>query len=98
MIEARALTSKGKSAADELVSFDNPIFAKNFKLLLKKTMQDDGTTWEAVLYLGTLSQVFQDLDTVSSMTIRGGLRLSVGCFHICVQTFFALVMYYFWIQ
>jgi hypothetical protein len=56
MNEARALTSKSKSAADELVSFDNPIFAKNFKLLLKKTMQDDGTTWEAIAYLCTLSQ------------------------------------------
>ena len=34
LLEARALTSRSKSAADELVSFDNPIFAKNFKLLL----------------------------------------------------------------
>jgi hypothetical protein len=55
MVEARALTSKSKSASDELVSFDNPMFAKNFKLLLQKTMQDDGTTWEAIAYLRTLT-------------------------------------------
>jgi hypothetical protein len=55
MVEARTLTSRSKSAAEELVSFDNPMFAKNFKYLLQKTMQDDGTTWEAIAYLRLLS-------------------------------------------
>jgi hypothetical protein len=56
MLEARALTCRSKSASDELVSYDNPMFAKNFKLLLKKTMQDDSTTWEAIAYLCTLQK------------------------------------------
>jgi hypothetical protein len=38
MVEARALTLNCHSAADEFVDSDNPIFAKNFKVLLKKTM------------------------------------------------------------
>jgi hypothetical protein len=56
MVEARALTSKGKSSADEFVSSDNPIFAKNFKHLLQQTMQEDGDTWEALKYLRTLKE------------------------------------------
>ena len=54
MSEARALTSKSRSAADELASTDNPIFATNFKRLLQKTMQEDGDTWEALKYLRNL--------------------------------------------
>jgi hypothetical protein len=56
MVEARSLTSRSKSAAEEMVSFDNPMFAKNFKHLLQKTMQDDCTTWEAIAYLRHLSK------------------------------------------
>jgi hypothetical protein len=51
MVEARVLTSKSTSAADELVSYDNPIFAKQFKHQLQKTMQDDSTMWEVLAYL-----------------------------------------------
>jgi hypothetical protein len=51
-VEARALTSKVFLAADKFVTSDNPIFAKHFKVLCKKTMQEDGDTWGALkIYL-----------------------------------------------
>jgi hypothetical protein len=56
MLEARALTSKSRSSADECVSSDNPIFTKNFKSLLQKSMQEVGDTWEALKYLRTLEK------------------------------------------
>jgi hypothetical protein len=62
MVEARALTSKSRSSADELVTSDNPIFAKNFKALLQKTMQDGGDTWEALKYLRTLKEEVPGFD------------------------------------
>jgi hypothetical protein len=62
MVEARALTSKVRSAADEFVTSDNPIFAKNFKVLLRKTMQEDGNTWEALKYLRTLKEEVAGFD------------------------------------
>jgi len=54
MVEARALTSNCRTAADEFVSSDNPIFAKNFKGLLQKTMQEGGDTWIAMRYFKAL--------------------------------------------
>jgi hypothetical protein len=62
MLEARALTAKKRSSADEFVSSDNPIFAKNFKKLLQKTLQDGGDTWEALLYLHTLQKEVPGFD------------------------------------
>jgi hypothetical protein len=55
MLETCALTSWSRYGAGKLVSFNNPIFAKHFKLLLQKIMQDDGTTWEEISYLHTLT-------------------------------------------
>jgi hypothetical protein len=54
MVEARALTSNCRSAADKFVNTNNPIFAKNFKVLLKKTMQEGGDTWQVLRYLRIL--------------------------------------------
>jgi hypothetical protein len=63
MMEARALTSNCHSAADELVSSNNPIFVKNFKVLLQKTMlQEDGDTLEALKYLCHLKQEVAEFD------------------------------------
>jgi hypothetical protein len=62
MVEARALTSKSRSLADKFVSSDNPIFAKNFKALLQKTVQEHGDTWEALKYLRTLKEEVPGFD------------------------------------
>jgi hypothetical protein len=62
MVEARALTSKSRSSADKLLTSDNPIFAKNFKALLQKTMQDGGDTWEALKDLRTLKEEVPGFD------------------------------------
>ena len=62
MVDARALTSNSRSAADEFVSSDNPIFAKNFKGLLQKTMQEGGDTWIALRYFKALKNEVPGFD------------------------------------
>jgi hypothetical protein len=51
-------------AEDKLFSYENPMFAKNFKLLLQKMMmQDGGIIWEVIVYLHAtlLAKRFLDL-------------------------------------
>jgi hypothetical protein len=62
MVDARALTSHSRSAADEFVTSDNPIFAKNFKGLLQKTMQEGGDTWIAMRYFKALKEEVPGFD------------------------------------
>jgi hypothetical protein len=62
MVDARALTSDSRSAADEFVTSDNPIFAKNFKGLLRKTMQEGGDTWIAMRYFKALKNEVPGFD------------------------------------
>jgi hypothetical protein len=62
MVDARALTSNCRTAADEFVTSDNPIFAKNFKGLLQKTLQEGGDTWVAMRYFKALKKEVPGFD------------------------------------
>ena len=98
MVEARALTSKSRSSADELVSSDNPIFAKNFKHLLQQTMQSDGDTWEALKYLRTLKAEVIGFDFRIQYDTKG-LPIAIAWMlpHTYVSIFYVMGMFFFWI-
>ena len=60
--DALVLTSKSKSAADEVVDTDDPIIAKNIKYILRKVMKEDSGTWKAMYCLKDLKRINPDLD------------------------------------
>jgi hypothetical protein len=51
MEDAAALTSHKKSAADEMISTDDSMIAKNHTYLLRKVLAEDSSTWKAIRYL-----------------------------------------------
>jgi hypothetical protein len=71
MVEACALTANCHSAADKFVNSNNPIFAKNFKVLLKKTMQEGGQTWDVLKYLRTLKAEVPGFDYRVQYDLKG---------------------------
>jgi hypothetical protein len=54
MEDARHLSSNAVIAADEYVVWEDPESTRVFTSLLRKVMQEDGTTWEAIGYLEEL--------------------------------------------
>jgi hypothetical protein len=53
---ARQLSSKRAMASDEFLLNDNPMQKQNFTDLLRKVMQEDGTTWDALRFLDTMKE------------------------------------------
>jgi hypothetical protein len=51
MEEARTLSSKRPYASDEFVLSDNPMQKQNLTSLLRKVMQEDSSTWDALRFL-----------------------------------------------
>ena len=51
MEEARTLSSKRPYASDEFVMNDNPMQKQNLTTLLRKVMQEDSSTWDALRFL-----------------------------------------------
>jgi hypothetical protein len=48
MEDAAALTSHKKSAADETISTDDPMIAKNHTDHLRRVLLKDSSTWKAI--------------------------------------------------
>jgi hypothetical protein len=51
MEDARRLISKNIVASDECMDLDDPIVHENFTEILRKVMQEDSGTWDALRYL-----------------------------------------------
>jgi hypothetical protein len=52
--DARRLISKDVVAADECMDLDDPIVHENFTEILRKVMQEDSFTWDALRYLDVI--------------------------------------------
>ena len=48
MEDARRLISKNIVASDECMDLDDPIVHENFTEILRKVMQEDSGTWDAL--------------------------------------------------
>ena len=62
MEDAAALTSHKKSAADEMISTDDPMIAKNHTDLLRKVLAEDSSTWKAIRYLEENKKIYPGFD------------------------------------
>jgi hypothetical protein len=51
MEDAATLTSHKKRVADEMISTDDPMIAKNHTDLLRKVLAEESSTWTAIIYL-----------------------------------------------
>ena len=71
MADARNLASTGTTAAVETIAADNPILQRNFTDLLRKVMQEDSTTWEALRYLRLLRTTVRGFDFRLKTDTRG---------------------------
>ena len=60
--QARALSSKKSIAADEMTGLDDPFINQNFTLLLRKIMQEDSDTWEALSLMDDLKLLSPGFD------------------------------------
>ena len=57
MEEARHLSSKRSLASDEfLLKDDNPMLKQNLTSLLRKVMQEDSSTWDALRFLDQMKE------------------------------------------
>ena len=62
MEDVAALTSHKKSAADEIISTDNPMIAKNHSDLLRRILAEDSATRKAIIYLEENKKLYLGFD------------------------------------
>ena len=62
MEEARCLSSKRPYASDEFVLNDNPMQKQNLTSLLRKVMQEDSSTWDALRFLDRMKETNPGFD------------------------------------
>ncbi len=62
MEDAAALTSHKKSAADEMISTDDPMIAKNHTNLVRRVLAEDSSTWKAIRYLEENKKLYPGFD------------------------------------
>jgi hypothetical protein len=63
--DAAALTSHKKSAADEIISTDDPMIAKNHTdllLFLRWVLAEDSAAWKAIRYLEENKNIYPGFD------------------------------------
>jgi hypothetical protein len=67
--DAASLTSGKKSAANEMISTDDPMIAKNHTDLLRRVLAKDSSTWNAIRYLEENKEIFPGFDFQSNILL-----------------------------
>jgi hypothetical protein len=62
MDEAQTLSSKRPFASDEFVLNDDPMQKQNLTSLLRKVMQEDSSTWDALRFLDHMKATHPGFD------------------------------------
>jgi hypothetical protein len=62
MEDAQSLTSHSKSAADEMISTDDPMIAKNCQDLLRPVLAEDSATGKDIRYLEENKKMYPRFD------------------------------------
>jgi hypothetical protein len=91
MEEARHLSSKRRWASKEfLLKDDNPMLKQNLTALLRKVMQEDSSTWDALGFLDQTKKANPALIIESNMMLLVDPKPSVGCYPRCAVIFYVL--------